>query len=149
MTARRTESARGPLERLAAYETSQTVDTEERQRRGDNEKPLERVSAERRPIWTVEPEVRKKGEENIGAANEAHHTENDASNRGIDGEKEIDETGEEEEDGDVKQGRHCLDGLRETERLRALEGVLPRASTLVQRGLGLGLLEVPPSPLLH
>jgi hypothetical protein len=56
----------------------------------------------------VGPEVREEGEEDVDATEETYHcrNENDApSDRPVDGEEEIDETGEEEEDGYVEQGR--------------------------------------------
>ena len=49
----------------------------------------------------------------------------------------------------MKQRRHGLDGLGQTKGLHALEEVLARASTLVQRGLRPRELQVLACPLLH
>ena len=51
----------------------------------------------------------------------------------------------------MEQGRYSLDGLRETKRLPALEDVVLRTSTLLQRGMRSRLLhwQVPTCPLLH
>ena len=95
----------------------------------DVEKRLEQGSAERRPIRTFMPDVLGKGEESVDAAEEAYHTKNGVSDRAVDREKEVDETGKEEEEGHMEQGKYGLDNLRETKCLHALEEMLlPRTS---------------------
>ena len=49
------------------------------------------------------------------------------SDRTVGGEEQVDETGEEEEGGDMEQGRYGLDGLRKTRCLHNLKWVLLRA----------------------
>jgi len=78
------------------------MNREKRRCHGDNENPLERVSAERCLIWTVGTDNWEKSEKGINATKGDYNTENDASDRAIGGKEEVDETCEEEEHSHVE-----------------------------------------------
>ena len=82
------------IEYLSAYETAQTADTKEHCRCEEDGEPPERVSAER-PIRIVGLVVREKGEVNVDAPEGMYDIQNDAPDRVVDGEEQVDETCEE------------------------------------------------------
>jgi hypothetical protein len=90
---------------------------------------VSRSTAERRPIWTVVPQVGEESEEDVDSSEEVYQTENDTPGRAVDREEEVDETGEERENGYVEQCRYGLYGLRKRECLHAFEKAYGRACT--------------------
>ena len=118
-------------ELVAGYETSRTINREKCRCSKHNEEPLERVKAERRPIWAVGADVWEERDKKVKAPKESHETQNDAADFGVDREEEVDEACEEEEYGYVEQRRDGIDGSRETKCFHALEKVLPCTGTLV------------------